>query len=234
MKHLYALLLVILVGGSASARELAFYQGDKKLTSGETLYFADIKVEDIGGGYKMLTYDPNLSLTTDIYSSKIQVTATCTSGQTIQMCCGAQCESGTTVVKNNVKIQTGAMLPLQFEYINYEFQGDDYPVVTTTIKAVDTAYPDTEITLNVVMGPNVSSLAKIEAAKSVRYTHAGLEYNLDGQANISVYSITGTQVIAAKVNGSGTLDTHSLRPGIYIYSVTNADGNRTTGKIHVR
>ncbi|MDE6178557.1 MAG: T9SS type A sorting domain-containing protein [Duncaniella sp.] len=234
MKQLYALLLIALLGGTVSARELTFYMGDQKITPGSTVYFSDIKVQELGGGMKMLTYDPSLFLTTDIYSSKIQVVAECTSGQTIQMCCGALCESGTTVTKNNVKIQTGDMLPLQFEYMNSTFTGEEYPVVTATIKAMDTAYPETLVTFNIVMGPNVSSLSKVEAAKSVRYTQAGLEYNVNGQAAISLYSITGTQVLAAKVNGSGTVDTHSLRPGVYIYTVTATDGNRSTGKIHVR
>ncbi|MDE5727245.1 MAG: hypothetical protein K2H94_03850 [Duncaniella sp.] len=88
MKQLYALLLIALLGGTVSARELTFYMGDQKITPGSTVYFSDIKVQELGGGMKMLTYDPSLFLTTDIYSSKIQVVAECTSGQTIQMCCG--------------------------------------------------------------------------------------------------------------------------------------------------
>lgn len=233
MKQFYALLLIILLGGSVSARELTFYQGDQKITPGSTIYFSDYQVLE-NGGMKTLIYNPNLFLTTDIYSSKIQVVAECTSGHIIQMCCGGQCEAGPTVTKNNVKIQTGAKQALDFEYKNAPFTGEEYPVVIATIKAMDTAYPETLVTFNIVMGPNVSSLSKVEAAKSIRYTQAGLEYNVNGQANISLYSITGTQVLAAKVNGSGIVDTHSLRPGVYIYTVTATDGNRSTGKIHVR
>lgn len=234
MRKIYTLLLALLIAGTVSARQLTFYKGTAPIAPGAVIASTQYEVEDIGGGYKALTIDPDLYLGTDIYSSKIKVSAVCTSGQDIQMCAGGKCEAGKSVVKENVTIQTGNKIPLQLEYINYELApGEAIPTLTVEIEAQDVEHPETLVKMTVVMGPDAAAgLTEIVIPNEVRSTRHGIEYNLASPATISIYSITGTQVLAVKASGRGSVSTHSLRPGIYIYAVNGA--TRTTGKLHVR
>ncbi|MCM1163625.1 MAG: T9SS type A sorting domain-containing protein [Muribaculaceae bacterium] len=232
MKKLYTLLLALLALGTASARELTFYLGDNHIADGSTVAYSDIQVTDLGDGWKSVKMEPKLYLWADLITTSVQVTADCTTGQTIQMCAGGQCEAGVKVVKQNVSIPTKSKLDLQFEYYNPEFQGD-VPTLTVVFNAKDLNY-GTKTAFTLVMGPDANTgIRSITKSKEVWSSPAGLEYNLDVPASISLYSITGTQVLAVKASGRGTVNTHSLRPGIYIYTVNTSTG-RTTGKIHVR
>lgn len=234
MKHLYTLLLALLCVGAMSARTLTFYQGNKAITPGSTVYFSDVTIEDVGGGYRSVVMDPKLYLGTDIYSSKIKITARCTSGQEVSMCAGGDCVFATSITKENITVQTGQKLDLMFEYADYNLApGAEIPTVTVEFEAVDVQHTETLTTFTIVMGPNASALSEIRADKEIVYTPAGLEYNLQAPSTIALYSITGTQVLSVKADGQGTVNTHSLRPGIYLYAVTSRNG-RTTGKISVR
>lgn len=232
MRKLYIILLALLAVSSISARQLTFYQGNSPIAPNSVIAFDKVEVEDIGGGYKSVVIDPDIYLGTDMYSSKIKVTATCTSGETIQMCAGGQCEFGSSVVKNNVTIQSNNRIPLQFEYTDYELApGKDIPTVTAEIEAVDTEYPETLVKFTIVMGPNAAGLAQTVADDVVKASPTGIDYNLSAPATISLYSITGTLVHSVKAEGSGSISTHSLHPGIYIYSVNGS--RRITGKLRV-
>lgn len=238
MKKLYSLLLAMLAVGSISARQLTFYQGDTPLADGSTVVLGldDIKVEEIGAGYRSVTMNPNLFLSTDTYSSQIKVVANCTSGQYIQLCIGGSCIAEPKVTKENLTIAKNAKESLQFEYVNTMLGPDEaIPTVTTDITAEYAGYEGTTIAIKVVMGPDASSALDNLAATGtfVKATANGLDYSLAAPGTIALYSITGTQVLAVKAEGQGSVSTHSLRPGIYIYTVTTSAG-RTTGKINVR
>ncbi|MCM1521726.1 MAG: T9SS type A sorting domain-containing protein [Muribaculaceae bacterium] len=232
MKKIYAFLLAMLAVGTMSARELTFYMGDSPIANGSTVAYTDTEVKDLGDGWKSVKIAPPLYLWSDLVTKTVKVTAACTSGQVIQMCAGSKCEAGTSVTKNNVTINTREKLDLEFHFENPEMQGD-VPTITVKFDAEDTSY-GTTASFTLVMGPNSSGIREIAKDKEVWASPAGIEYNLNAPANISLYSITGTQVLAVKAEGRGTVNTHSLRPGIYIYTVTTSAGARTTGKIHVR
>ena len=114
MKKLYTILLAALCSAGAAATELTFWIGNQKITPGTTVAFDEMTVNDLGT-YKEVTMDPGLSLSTNIFSSDITITATCQSGQTIRMCAGGSCKGGESVTKDNVTIATGQKLPLEFE-----------------------------------------------------------------------------------------------------------------------
>ena len=235
MKQLYTLLALMLVFTTAQARKLTFYMNGTPVEKNSTVYFSNVQAADYN-----LVIDPNITAVSDINSNTVQFTATCTSGQTIQMCAGGQCEFGTTVTKKNVRMTTGQALALQFEYTDYDWvTGQPIPTVTTEIEGVfldNDGYPyeSSRFKFTIVMGQDVSSIADLALNKDqVKYTPAGIEYSLSAPSTLSIYSITGAQVYAAHAEGHGTVNTHALRPGLYIYSVANANG-KTTGKIYVK
>lgn len=234
MKKLYTLLLALLTVGTMSARELTFYNGNTPIAPGSTVAFPDYNTVDVGGGYFDIEMHPALYLGTDIFTNKIKITAVSADGKEFELCpTGATCKSGSNITFEGLTGRPGSPLEVGYKWNGYGVTVSEIPTITSTITAVDTSHPETEVSITVIMGPGASGISEITKDKSVRWTAQGLEYDIDGTASISVYSITGTQVLAVKASGHGTVGTHSLRPGIYIYTV-QGDGLRQTGKIQVK
>lgn len=234
MKKLYTLLLALLTVGTVSARELTFYNGTTPIAPGSTVAFPDYNTVDVGGGYFDIEMHPALYLGTDIFTNKVKITAVSTDGKEFELCpTGATCKSGSNVTFEGLTARPGSPMEVGYKWNGYGVTPSEVPTITSTITAVDTSHPETEVSITVVMGPNASGISEITKDKSVRWTAQGLEYDIDGTAAISIYSITGTQVLAVKASGHGTVGTHSLRPGIYIYTV-QGDGLRQTGKLQVK
>lgn len=227
MKKIYlSMLALLLCFGVAEARKLTFYIGKTAITPGETVSFEDIVVDDYGD-YREVTMAPELYLTTDIYSSKIAVTAKCTSGQSIQMCAGGACEMGTTVTKENVTLQTNAFLDLKFDYI-VELEGDEaIPVVVTEFSAVDTAYPETAVSYTLVMGEK-GSVTLIENRADLVAVAGGVQYNVEQPTQLELVDIQGRKVAEATVNGFGFLPVDAPA-GVYVYTF-----GENSGKIYLK
>lgn len=231
MKKFYLLLTALLVAGVAKAN-LTFYLGDTKIEPNSTVTFNEVQKEFVGFWNVMIA--PKIYVESDIFSNKINVNATCTTGQSIQMCYGG-CQAGTSVDKT-VKANAKNKVDLEFEFIG-EFDNEaDIPTdITVHFTAQDGNKLATKLEFDLILNSDKASLTLVESnAKPVRYTSAGLEYNLDGRANVALYDITGRQVLNFAAEGQGTVNTHSLHTGIYLYSVRTASGAKHTGKIYVK
>ena len=227
MKKIYlSMLALLLCFGVAEARKLTFYIGKTAITPGETVSFEDIVVDDYGD-YREVTMAPELYLTSDIYSSKINITAKCTSGQSIQMCAGGACAMGETVTKENITIQTNAFLELKFDYI-VELEGDEaIPVVVTEFSAVDTAYPETAVTFTIVMGEK-GGVTLIENNADLVAVEGGIQYNVEQPTSLEIVDIQGRKVAEATVNGFGFLPIDAPA-GVYVYTF-----GENSGKIYIK
>lgn len=231
MKKFYLLLTALLVAGVAKAN-LTFYLGDTKIEPNSTVTFNEVQKEFVGSWEVMIA--PKIYVESDIFSNKINVNATCTTGQTVQMCYGG-CQVGTSVDKT-VKANANNKVDLEFEFTGVFDNEADIPTdITVHFTAQDGNKLATKLEFDLILNSDKASLTLVESnAKPVRYTSAGLEYNLDGRANVALYDITGRQVLNFAAEGQGTVNTHSLHTGIYLYSVRTASGAKHTGKIYVK
>lgn len=223
MKKFYLTLFAALLTFGASARELKFYNGDQEIENGSTITFENITVNDNGDWFEV-EMKPDLYVSYDIYSKSVDITAECLSGQTIQMCAGGGCMRGTTVTKTGVTLQTKQKLELKFDYADEFDAGETIPTVTTLITAVDTKYPATEKSFTIIMGQNVSSVDVIENNSDITLTPAGIVYTLTTPTDFAIYNITGKQVVATQLNGTGLVETSKLAKGIYIYRAGAVSG----------
>ncbi len=225
MKKFLLLLAAVSAYCSASALELTFMLGDHKITPGSTVEFTKFTV-DTQDGYKEVTCKPDLYLYSDLYSSKIKVTATCTSGQEIQMCAGGTCRGGASVTKEDVKIQTGEKLFLEFDYIDELDLDQKIPVVTTLFEAEDVTKPETKTQFVLIMDENGASVAEITATKGLRAIEGGIAYKTDYACSLTLSTIAGVNVVSTEVEGEGIV---KLPQGLYVYSFGNS-----SGKIYIR
>lgn len=225
MKKYLLLIAALAAYCSASALQLTFMLGNKAVTPGETITFDDITVTDYET-YKEVKMKPELYLTTDLYSSKIKVSAKCTSGQVIQLCAGGTCRAGEEVVKENVTIQTNQKMDLGFDYIA-EFDMDEaIPAVTTVFEAEDVTKADTKITFVLIMNSKGASVYELDTDSDIKGYEGGLEYIADKGCTLSVCTLSGVNVFSTEVSGTGFV---SLPKGLYVYTF----GSKT-GKILIR
>lgn len=218
MKKIYLLALAGLCAFAADAIELSFLLGNRTIAPGETVEFNDITVTD-EGTYKEVRMEPEVYLTTNIYSSSIEITAACTSGQSIQMCAGGLCNGGETVTKSNVTVRTGEKFPLKFDYVGELDLDEEVPVVTTTLSAEDKTEPGSRVEFILVMGEKGASLAKVESTGATLAAVAGgIAYSTATPATLTVVTPDGAVAFSATVSGTGAV---SLPAGLYIATLAS-------------
>lgn len=232
MKKFYLLAAAVLTVASVNAKQLRFCQGDKVFNPGETLTWSECKVTDYGDTGKDYTYDPEISILSDVDANNLIVKATCTTGQSIQLCCGGQCDMGTEVTKSNVAIKANTPLPSQFEQIGSTYSKDEaIPRVEVELSAQYADDANTLVKLEVVLDSNIG-VTMIAVDNAFRAVDGAINYNLSGASEISLYDMSGNCVLKANANGQGSLSTANLPAGIYVYSI---NGNvKSNGKIFVR
>lgn len=233
MKKLYLIMAGLLVCGMSQARELTFYLGNNVIEPNSTVIFDDIE-EIPAGANKEVTMAPELFISSDIYTSKLMIKATCTSGQEIQMCTDGTCETGTTVTKENVKIQADQKLDLQFEYLATMPKDDTAPYVATTIEAQDGTHTETFKSFTLVMNSNgTGGVTLIENNNRLLAVEGGLKYDLEAESTVELFNLSGVKMLESNVSGSGIISTTALETGIYLYTIKNAQG-KASGKVFVR
>lgn len=227
MKKFLLLIAAIAVGVSANAVELSFKMGGKTITPGQTVIFNDVEITTYDD-YKEVTMDPGISIISDMYSSNIKITATCTSGQKIEMCCGGACMGDYTVVKEKLTLHPNQPLPLDFEYRNEDLDLDEeIPTVVTTIEAEDVTEEGSKVQFVIEMGEKSASVTAIKVYNDLQPVEGGIAYKADNEGTaLRITSIVGINVFSANVSGEGFI---ALPKGLYVYTF----GNRS-GKIYIR
>ncbi|MDE6270286.1 MAG: hypothetical protein K2M12_05455 [Muribaculaceae bacterium] len=225
MKKLLLILTFMALVQYASAIELSFWLGNQKITPGETIKFTDIQVEEYDD-WKEVTMKPNIYLMSNIYSSEVKLTATCTSGQEIQVCTNGKCRKGATVTVDDFVLQTNQKFDIGFDYI-YEFDLDEeIPTVVTTIEAEETSSPGSRVYFVIEMSEKSASITEVKASEWVMGIAGGVAFRAEAPTHLLVTNILGASVCNREVSGEGTL---ALPQGLYVYRF----GSKT-GKIYVK
>lgn len=230
MKKFYTMaLMVLMITAPLSARELKFFSGATEVEQGASIESSEYMVEPIGNGMVELTFAPELSIWSDIFTNSISLTATCITGQIIQFCPGGECVAGTTITKDNITIQRDQKLPLLYEYIAEMDETAEVSDVVTELEAVDARHTDVKAAMTIVMRSK-SAVSEIFMNNSnFRAVKGGINYNFDGMTAVSLFTISGEKVYEKAIKGAGTINTAALPTGIYVYKI-----GKQTGKIYIR
>ena len=227
MKKFLLLLAGVSAYMSADAIELTFWMGNQHITPDQTVKFTDIDIVNYDeDGYKEVKMDPKLSISSNIFSSDVKITATCTSGQSIQMCAGGLCRGGVTVTKEGVTVRPNQKLDLGFDYAG-EFDLDEtIPTVVTVIEAEDVQESDSKVQFIIEMGEAGASVSTIEVNDDFKAVEGGVAYSADKDYTLTITTMSGVNVYTANVSGEGFI---SLDKGLYVYTF----GSRS-GKIYIK
>ena len=233
MKKLYFLMAALLVGGISQARELTFYFGNDVVEPNSTVVFNDIEENPAGGGMKEVVMAPPLYVSSDIYTKDLKITATCTSGQEIQLCAGGNCMTGPTVTKEGIKVQPDQKLALDLEYIAQMPVGETAPRVAVTVEAQDGTYEETKKSFTIVMNENGAGVDVIENDRCFMAVDGGIKYDFAVPASVELFTLSGVRVMARQLEGAGILSTEELASGIYLFTAKSSEGT-LSGKLFVR
>ncbi|MDE6484083.1 MAG: hypothetical protein K2L14_01645 [Duncaniella sp.] len=225
MKKLLLILSFMAIVQYAGAIELSFWLGNQKINPGETIKFNDITVEDYGT-WKEVTMKPKIYLQSNIYSSDVRLTATCTSGQEIQVCTNGKCRKGATITVSDFTLQTNQKFDIGFDYIAELDSDEAIPVVVTTIEAEDVTTSGSKVQFVIEMSEKGASITEITTSESLKAVAGGVAFNAEGTAQLYITNILGVNVFNREVSGEGTV---ALPQGLYVYRF----GNKT-GKIYVK
>lgn len=232
MKKIYAFIAAAIVAGSASAQTVNFTRNNEVIENGSTFEFTDVKIEDwseYGLGY-VFKFDPEIYITTTA-DTKVDVVAECTTGQTINLCCGGNCVNGKTVTKSDIQLTASKPLNTKFDYEGTVMDLANIPSLVSTDLTVYKAGTKTALTsITVVFKYGENGVAAvITNDKSFSFANGAINYTVEGNTNAALYNAEGKCVLNTEVNGQGSISTTGIPAGIYIYRL----GNKT-GKIFIR
>lgn len=227
MKKFLLLLSFMVICRWANAIDLTFYYGDTPINPGETVKFTDIRVENFPEeGVKEVIMKPMLYLGSNIYSSDIKITATCTSGQSIGLCAGGICKGGETVVKEKVTVRPGQKIELGFDYIDDALDIDaPIPTVITRIEAEDVTEEGSKVEFIIEMGEKDASVTMVKNSDTLKAMTGGVAYSAETSAPLHIASLLGVTHFKGNVIGKGTIN---LPKGLYVYKL-----GAKTGKVYV-
>lgn len=221
-KHLL-LAFALLSGALTASAAIDMYMGEQKLADNGTYTFNTI-TQDPNGVFMI---EPELSLLST-EETVVNIEARCTSGQSIQMCAGLQCETAPTVRKEDITLLANQPLELEFEYTNN--QADDESQLPKNITTVITVEGDEELSFTIVMNSDGSGIQTIvDRDRNVAYANGELLYNLSKATTLTLCDTNGRVVLNTSVSGNGSVSLPNLAKGIYIYRI-----GHNAGKIVVR
>lgn len=233
MKKLYILAAAaLMVSASASAKSFTVYAGENVVTNGQevTEYKAEIfDLNEYGVPEVSYTYDPEFSVISDTAAS-MEVTATSTCSYPIALCFGGNCMTDMSITKTNM-MEANKKVDLKFDAAGSVTTLAELPVITADLTVMYVGEEDSKVGFSVVMGKN----AGVEVVKfdpSFRVGNGVINYDLNGSAVASIYSINGAEVVRAEISGQGTISTADLPAGIYVYRLQGA--KNIAGKLIVK
>lgn len=221
MKKIYTLMAALLCVGAANATVNFTTKSGEVIESGKTYTWSEYT--DMNG---LAYFDPEIFIISDT-DITVDVTANCTTGQGISLCCGGECESDISVTKKNVNLTANKYLPSNFDYFGTL---EDGLFVSTDLSIKQSMTLGGDLTkITVVFSLEGGSVTVLVNDNDLTYSNGELNYQADEETGLALYNANGQCVLNEIVSGKGSLSTSNLETGIYVYKF----GNKT-GKIFVK
>ncbi|MDE7181274.1 MAG: T9SS type A sorting domain-containing protein [Muribaculaceae bacterium] len=216
MKKIYALLACAAVALGTQAQNVKFFYQGHEIENGTTLVYSD--QEEQGFDYVLA---PAVTVVATA-SQQIKVVADCTTGQSIQLCIGGGCQSGTSVTSASFRANAGQSYDLEYEYFS---PVEITEIVSTDITVIDDLFGSTINKITLKFDPDAAGV-KVTAvsAENVTVGNGALNYSVEAPTTLALYNTAGQEVYNATVREQGSVSTASYAPGIYIYRLGSKTG----------
>ena len=243
------LLSVFLFGGSLigiNAQTITFLDKEgKTIADGSTYVFEGYNIFDGSmsengyAEYVTLEFNPHIQLEVS-QAGDVTLQTTSLNGENYQLCFGdGSCDRsevfGLTLVKNGIPMKANTPEEIAVEALPMFM--DTYvkiPEYEILVEAWYTLNPSSKVSFTLKMGDvGDAGLDGIAAdANFVKVVGKSLNFDVVGNANISVYSLSGKTLVNKTVAGSGSISLGNLPKGVYVYKVAGKNGK--SGKFIIK
>lgn len=234
MKKLYSLFAAIICAASLSAQNMTVTIDGHSIANGSTYekYYAEEELDDMDvyGLYPkfILTSKANGNCDATLVSvDKADDVAFCFNGCVF------------TGANNNYTVNhTGVVVRKDMEYdlgIHVQHDNKWTENYTRELNLTLTQKGET-FTCKIIIGVDPEKVAGINGVgskKPVNFANNILTFNIGSAATMSLYSVTGSEVLKKDISTAGSVSLSTLPKGVYIYKVSGTS-KTYTGKIVVK
>lgn len=234
MKKLYSLLAAMVCAASLTAQNLTVTLDGQNIANGATVekYYAEEELDDMDvyGLYPkfILTSKVNGDCDATLVSvDKANDVAFCFNG-----CFFTGAGNNYTVNHTGVRIRKNTEYDLGIHVQHDNKWTENY---TRELDLTVTQKGET-FTCKIILGVDPEKAAGISGTgskKPVSFANNTLTFNLGSAATVSLYSVTGSEVLKKDINSTGSVSLSTLPKGVYIYKV-NGTSKTHTGKVVVK
>ena len=235
MKKLYSLFAAIICAASLSAQNMAVTIDGHSIANGSTYekYYAEEEYEN-----EWELYELHLRL---ILTSKVngECNATLTAvdkADDVEFCALNGCESASA--KNNYIVSHSNRLRKNTEEnLDIHIKHDNKWTENYTRELALTITQNGEtFTCKIILGVDPEKAAGINGVgskRTVSFANNTLTFNIASAATVSLYSVTGSEVLKKDISTAGSISLSTLPKGVYIYKLNGAS-KTYTGKVVVK
>lgn len=234
MKKLYSLFAAIICAASLSAQNMAVTIDGHSIANGSTYekYYAEEELDDMDvyGLY------PKFILTSKVNGNCEAALASVDKADDVAFCFNGCVFTG---ANNNYTVNhTGVVVRKDMEYdLGIHVQHDNKWTENYTRELNLTLVQKGEtFTCKIILGVDPEKAAGINGVgskKPVSFANNTLTFNIVSAATVSLYSVTGTEVLKKDISTAGSISLSTLPKGVYIYKANGAS-KTYTGKVVVK
>ncbi len=234
MKKLYSLLAAMVCAASLTAQNLTVTLDGQNIANGATVekYYAEEELDDMDvyGLY------PKFILTSKVNGNCDATLMSVDKANDVAFCFNGCVFTG---AGNNYTVNhTGVATRKNTEYdLGIHVQHDNKWTENYTRELDLTVTQKGEtFTCKIILGVDPEKAAGISGTgskKPVSFASNTLTFNLGSAATVSLYSVTGSEVLKKDINSTGSVSLSTLPKGVYIYKV-NGTSKTHTGKVVVK
>lgn len=234
MKKLYSLFAAIICAASLSAQNMAVTIDGHSIANGSTYekYYAEEELDDMDvyGLY------PKFILTSKVNGNCEAALVSVDKADDVAFCFNGCVFTG---ANNNYTVNhTGVVVRKDMEYdLGIHVQHDNKWTENYTRELNLTLVQKGEtFTCKIILGVDPEKAAGINgigSKKPVSFANNTLTFNIASAATVSLYSVTGTEVLKKDISTAGSISLSTLPKGVYIYKANGAS-KTYTGKVVVK
>lgn len=234
MKKLYSLFAAIICAASLSAQNIAVTIDGHSIANGSTYekYYAEEELDDMDvyGLY------PKFILTSKVNGNCEAALVSVDKADDVAFCFDRCVFTG---ANNNYTVNhTGVVVRKDMEYdLGIHVQHDNKWTENYTRELNLTLVQKGEtFTCKIILGVDPEKAAGINgisSKKPVSFANNTLTFNIVSAATVSLYSVTGTEVLKKDISTAGSISLSTLPKGVYIYKANGAS-KTYTGKVVVK
>ena len=234
MKKLYSLFAAIICAASLSAQNMAVTIDGHSIANGSTYekYYAEEELDDMDvyGLY------PKFILTSKVNGNCEAALVSVDKADDVAFCFDGCVFTG---ANNNYTVNhSGVVVRKDMEYdLGIHVQHDNKWTENYTRELNLTLVQKGEtFTCKIILGVDPEKAAGINGVgskKTVSFANNTLTFNIASAATVSLYSVTGSEVLKKDISTTGSISLSTLPKGVYIYKVNGAS-KTYTGKVVVK